>query len=146
VRFTEQDVDQARAAGVLIEFERGRPIIVDRPLYRELVKGAIKRTHAELEAKVTAAARRIGASGVRFVIRDMRTNATKTRKDGTRGRLRYDYADHRDPQAAIARLWKVIDAAKTADAATSPRRCASASSSRQSRLSASDELSDLDAF
>ncbi len=33
-----QDVDQARAAGVLIEFERGRPIIVDRPLYRELVK------------------------------------------------------------------------------------------------------------
>jgi len=27
----------ARAAGVLIEFERGRPIIVDRPLYRELV-------------------------------------------------------------------------------------------------------------
>jgi ParB/RepB/Spo0J family partition protein len=38
VRFTEQAVDQARAAGVLIEFERGRPIIVDRPLYRELVK------------------------------------------------------------------------------------------------------------
>ena len=38
VRFSEQDVDQARAAGVLIEFEHGRPIIVDRPLYRELVK------------------------------------------------------------------------------------------------------------
>jgi hypothetical protein len=46
-----------RAAGVLIEFERGRPIIVDRPLYRELVKGAIKRTHAELEAKAAAAAK-----------------------------------------------------------------------------------------
>ena len=45
------DVDQARAAGVLIEFERGRPIIVDRPLYRELVKAAIKRTHDELDAK-----------------------------------------------------------------------------------------------
>ena len=30
VRFIEADVDQARAAGVLIEFERGRPIIVDR--------------------------------------------------------------------------------------------------------------------
>jgi hypothetical protein len=40
----------------LIEFERGRPIIVDRPLYRELVKEAIKRTHAELEVKATAAA------------------------------------------------------------------------------------------
>jgi hypothetical protein len=56
VRFNEQDVDQARAAGVLIEFEHGRPIIVDRPLYRELIKQAIKRTHAELEAKATAAA------------------------------------------------------------------------------------------
>jgi hypothetical protein len=56
VRFREQDVDQARA-GVLIEFERGRPIIVDRPLYRELVKDAIKRTHAELEAKAAAAAK-----------------------------------------------------------------------------------------
>src|SRR3954452_19289788 len=56
VRFSELDVDQARAAGVLIEFEHGRPIVVDRPLYRELVKQAIKRTHAELEAKATAAA------------------------------------------------------------------------------------------
>jgi hypothetical protein len=54
VRFSEEDVDQARAAGVLIEFERGRPIIVDRSLYRELVKTAIKRTHRELEAKAAA--------------------------------------------------------------------------------------------
>jgi hypothetical protein len=45
IRFTDADVDQARAAGVLIESDRGRPIIVDRTLYRELVKGAIKRTH-----------------------------------------------------------------------------------------------------
>jgi hypothetical protein len=52
VRFTDDDVDQARAAGVLIEFEGpGRPIIVDRPIYRELVKAAIKRTHDGLEAK-----------------------------------------------------------------------------------------------
>ena len=56
VRFTDEDVDQARAAGVLIEFERGRPIIVDRPLYRELVKTAIKRTHDDLQAKADAAA------------------------------------------------------------------------------------------
>src|SRR5215213_10007945 len=56
IRFTDEDVDQARAAGVLIEFEHGRPIIVDRPLYRELVKTAIKRTHNELEAKATVAA------------------------------------------------------------------------------------------
>jgi hypothetical protein len=56
IRFNDEDVDRARAAGVLIEFERGRPIIVDHPLYRELVKTAIKRTHDELDAKTTAAA------------------------------------------------------------------------------------------
>ena len=57
VRFTDADVDQARAAGVLIEFQQGQAIIVDRPLYRELVKGAIKRTHDDLQAKATAAAK-----------------------------------------------------------------------------------------
>src|SRR5450755_3024840 len=51
IRFTEEDVDQARAAGVLIEFERGAAIIVDRPLYRELVKSAVKRTVEQLRAK-----------------------------------------------------------------------------------------------
>jgi ParB/RepB/Spo0J family partition protein len=198
VRFADEDVDQARAAGVLIEFERGRPIIVDRPLYRELVKTAIKRTHNELEAKATAAAKektsarsanepadpvtvakrerdaqlreltdqaygantdlghalihnlttvdptdinvakffvyavlgadhdrspytqtgeriaRIAAGGIRLVIDELRTDVTKTSKDGSRGRLRYDYGDHRDPQAALAWLWKYIDGAKTA--------------------------------
>jgi ParB/RepB/Spo0J family partition protein len=198
IRFTDDDVDQARAAGVLIEFERGRPIIVDRPLYRELVKTAIKRTHNELEAKAAAAAKektsarsakkpadpvtvakrerdaqlreltdqahgantdlghalihnlttvdptditvakffvyallgadhddsphtqtgervaRIAAGGIRLVIDELRTDVTKTRKDGTRGRLRYDYGDHRDPQAAIAWLWKYIDGANSA--------------------------------
>jgi ParB/RepB/Spo0J family partition protein len=58
VRFTDEDVDQARAAGVLIEFDGpGRPIIVDRPLYRELVKSAIKRTHDDLDAKTAAVAK-----------------------------------------------------------------------------------------
>jgi hypothetical protein len=58
IRFTDEDVDQARAAGVLIEFDGpGRPIIVDRPLYRELVKTAIKRTHDDLDAKAATAAR-----------------------------------------------------------------------------------------
>jgi hypothetical protein len=57
VRFSDEDVDQARAAGVLMEFERGRPIIVDRPLYRELVKTAIKRTYDDLQAKAETAAK-----------------------------------------------------------------------------------------
>src|SRR5919109_3340695 len=198
VRFTEADVDQARAAGVLIEFERGRPIIVDRSIYRELVKGAIKRTHDELQSKATNAARekkaarsskapadpltaakrdrdaqlreltdqahganldlgvalmnglaavdpgdievarffvyallgadydkspytqtgeriaRLAAGGIRLAVDDLRADVTKTRKDGSRGRLRIDYGDHRDPQAAVAWLWKFVDGAKTA--------------------------------
>ena len=198
VRFIDEDVDRARAAGVLIEFERGRPIIADRPLYRELVNGAIKRAHDELQAKAAAAAKdkrtaragkapadpitvakrerdaqlreltdqahgantdlghalvhnlavvdpadmdvarafvytllgadrdsspytqtgeriaRIAAGGIRLVIDELRTDVTKTRKDGSRGRRRYDYGDHRDPQAAIAWLWRFLDGAKTA--------------------------------
>jgi ParB/RepB/Spo0J family partition protein len=52
IRFTESDGDQARAAGVLVEFENARPIIVDRSLYRELSKQAIKRTVEDLRARV----------------------------------------------------------------------------------------------
>ena len=51
VRFSEEDVDQARAAAVLIELERSAPIIVDRALYRELVNGAVKRTVEQLREK-----------------------------------------------------------------------------------------------
>jgi hypothetical protein len=36
---------------VLIEFERGTPIICDRSLYRELVKEAIARTVEELRER-----------------------------------------------------------------------------------------------
>jgi hypothetical protein len=44
----------------------------------------------------------------------MRSDVTKPRKDGTPGRLRYDYGEQRDPQAALAWLWRFIDGAKTA--------------------------------
>src|ERR1700733_5290072 len=54
IRFAEEDIDQARAAGVIIEFERAAPIIVDRSVYRELCKAAIKRTVTELEAQCAA--------------------------------------------------------------------------------------------
>jgi hypothetical protein len=55
IRFTEADVDQARAAGVLIELEHGAPIITDRKLYRELVKQALKRAVQDYRAKAAAA-------------------------------------------------------------------------------------------
>ena len=51
---------------------------------------------------------------MRLVVGDLRADVTKTRMDGSRGRLRIDYGDHRDPQAAIAWLWKFIDGAKSA--------------------------------
>jgi hypothetical protein len=50
----------------------------------------------------------IAAGGIRLVIDELRTDVTKTRKDGSRSRLRYDYGEHRDPQAAIAWLWKYL--------------------------------------
>jgi hypothetical protein len=55
IRFTEQDVDQARAAGILIELDHSTPIIVDRPLYRELAKGAVKCTVQELREQAERA-------------------------------------------------------------------------------------------
>jgi ParB/RepB/Spo0J family partition protein len=54
IRFCEEDVDQARAAGVIIEFEHAAPVIVDRGVYRELCKTAIRRTVTELETQLAA--------------------------------------------------------------------------------------------
>jgi hypothetical protein len=185
---------------VLIEFDHGRPIITDRPLYRELTKVAISRTLDELKAKTAAAAAekqqarkqrrdqpidplaaaarerdqtlreltdqahganldlghslldglsvvdpadlnvarffvyallgpdwdaspytqtgervaRLAAHGLRLVIGDLRTDRTKTRKDGTPGRLTIDYGDARNPEAAVTWLWRYLDGAKTA--------------------------------
>jgi hypothetical protein len=56
VRFNDADVNQARAAGVLIEFEHGTPVICDRALFRELAKGAIARTVEELRERAATAA------------------------------------------------------------------------------------------
>ena len=56
IRFSQQEIDQARAAGVTIEFERSAPIIVERSLYRELAKAAIKRTAEELRERTAALA------------------------------------------------------------------------------------------
>lgn len=55
IRFNESDVDQARAAGVLIE-SAGAPVIVDRPLYRELAKQALKRTSEQLREQAAQVA------------------------------------------------------------------------------------------
>jgi hypothetical protein len=56
IRFDTADVDQARAAGVLIELDGSAPIITDRPLYRQLAKQAIKRTVEQLRERAVAKA------------------------------------------------------------------------------------------
>lgn len=195
VQFSEAQIDQARAAGVLIEFQGRAPIIVERELYRELAKQAIAQTAAELAAKTAAIAaerkqartstttadpatlakrerdtqlreladqahgvnldlgagllnelarvdpgdinvarffvyallgadktsdygnaservERIAAGGIRLVLGELRSDVTKTRKDGSRGRLRLDYDS--DPQAPLAWLWRFLDGARNA--------------------------------
>ena len=54
VQFSEAQIDQARAAGVLIEFDGRNPIIVDRDVYRELAKTAISQTVETLRSKVAS--------------------------------------------------------------------------------------------
>jgi hypothetical protein len=55
----------------------------------------------------------LAVGGIRLIVDELRTDVTKTRKDGTRGRLRIDYGQPSEPQAALKWLWKFVDAAKT---------------------------------
>jgi ParB/RepB/Spo0J family partition protein len=54
IRFCDSEIDRARAAGVLIEFEQATPIVTDRDLYRDLAVAAIDRTVQELAARTQA--------------------------------------------------------------------------------------------
>jgi hypothetical protein len=56
----------------------------------------------------------LAVRGIRLVIEEFRADVTKTLKDGSRGKLRIDYGDPKEPEKAIAWLWKFIDGAKTA--------------------------------
>ena len=53
VPFTDEDVDQARAAGVLIELPASQPVLIDRGVLRELAKQAIKRHVQTLTDRVS---------------------------------------------------------------------------------------------
>jgi hypothetical protein len=54
---------------------------------------------------------RIAIGGIRLCVQELRTDVTKTRKDGTPGRLRIDYGT--EPDAAVKWLWRFVDGAKT---------------------------------
>ena len=58
IRFTEADVDQARAAGVLIEIERGTPIITDRDAVPRAVQAGDQPHAEDLKARVAEKAQR----------------------------------------------------------------------------------------
>jgi hypothetical protein len=53
-------------------------------------------------------------SGIRLVIDEFRADVTKTRKDGSKGKLRIDYGDSHQPEAPVKWLWRFVDGAKTA--------------------------------
>jgi hypothetical protein len=57
--------------------------------------------------------RQLALSGVRLIVEELRSDATKTRKDGRRGGLRIDYGDPTKPEAAVKWLWRFVEAAKT---------------------------------
>ena len=52
--------------------------------------------------------RHLAVNGIRLVVEELRADVTKTRKDGSRGRLRIDYGDPREPLQAIAWMWKFL--------------------------------------
>jgi hypothetical protein len=55
--------------------------------------------------------------GIRYVVDESRHDVTKTRKDGSQGKLRIDYGKPSDTtvaEAAVKWLWKFVDGAKTA--------------------------------
>ncbi|MGH3026463.1 MAG: hypothetical protein ACRDLR_08460, partial [Gaiellaceae bacterium] len=56
----------------------------------------------------------LAVRGIRLVIEEFRTDVTKTLKDGSRGKVRIDYGDPKEPEKPIAWLWKFIDGGKTA--------------------------------
>jgi hypothetical protein len=57
---------------------------------------------------------RLAMCGIRLVIDEFRSDATKTLRNGQRGRLRIDDGDSHKPADAIKWLWKFVDGAKTA--------------------------------
>ena len=57
---------------------------------------------------------RLAAGGIRLVIEQFRTDATKTRKDGTPGQTRIQYTDPHDLNEPIKWLCRFVDGGRTA--------------------------------
>ena len=111
IRFDEADVDQARAAGVLIEFEHGTPVICDRALFRDLAKGAIVRTLEDLRerAAVAATAKKTGRSS--DAPADPLADARRERDSRLRAAADNAHAANLDLGVALISGLTVVDAA-----------------------------------
>jgi hypothetical protein len=116
IRFNEADVDQARAAGVLIEFEHGTPVICDRGLFRELAKGAIARTVDDLRERAAHAA--TATKAVRKANGPADPLADARRERDSRLRAAADSAHAANLDLGVA----LITASRSSTRATSPSR------------------------
>jgi ParB/RepB/Spo0J family partition protein len=103
VRIGEAELDQARAAGVLLELDRTQ-VILDRGVYRELVKTAVARTAEDLRGR---AGERASASA-------------RPPAGGSARRARR-------PTPSIARRRASSPGAPTVSTSTSARRCSTGS-------------------
>ena len=107
VRIGEAELDQARAAGVLLELDRTQ-VILDRGVYRELVKAAVARTVEDLRARATERAS------------EQRERKTAAAASGSARRARR-------PTPSTARSSGSSPAARTTSTSTSARRCSTSS-------------------
>ena len=107
VRIGEAELDQARAAGVLLELDRTQ-VILDRGVYRELVKAAVARTVEDLRARAQERAS------------EQRERKTAAAASGSARRAR-------TPTPSTARRRASSPAARTRSTSTSARRCSTSS-------------------
>jgi len=89
MRFCDAEIDQARAAGVLLEFTGGggrTPLITDLNVYRQLVKQAIQRNVEDLRERAAAKAsnkRKSASKGERTPRRDLDSEHRAAMRDLT---------------------------------------------------------------
>jgi ParB/RepB/Spo0J family partition protein len=109
IRIDDSEIDQARAAGVLLELGRTR-VILDRAVYRELVKAAIARTVDILRAQAQErSSRRASTRNARE--RTPREEADAGYRASTREHARRAHAVNLDLGAALLDQLATVDPA-----------------------------------
>src|SRR5688500_13866968 len=112
VRIGYAEIDQARAGGVLLELDRTQ-VILDRGVYRELVKAAVARTVEELRARAQerASEQRERTSAVTKRERTPREDADAEHRAQAREFTRRAHAVNLDLGAALLDRLATVDPA-----------------------------------